>query len=502
MNDLGKTIIKGKLRIVTPVHIGGAQEKHLLKGLDFINDGSTIYFLDEKKIIAKTKIDQYSNALATNNLEGLIKTLKLNLNDISITKSTITGEVGQDIKTIIKNALSGKPIIPGSSLKGAIRSILYNLEGGSRNNPEWKIFGNIAEDMLRFILVNDVKYDKSNYINTKTYNLKSSLDGGWKHSIKTNEIFSETGFTFPYEAICPDQISEYEIIFNQKLLETVISEQKSIDLRNSKIIETNKKIKPVIKIAQKVKNIFESKEVFLKTIQIYTNRYLHAEKLFFEKYKGDKYESIVTEINRLLSLNDKSPLLRLGLGSGFHSMTGDTLFDSHLIDGISENRGRTRGQLGRKDSSKSRKLAFEKIGNEYKFYPMGFVQLCTDDYYESIKDNLQVRSNISKIVAPTLDGANYNISSSISEPVQPVNSEIYKPKYTDPSKLKKIASIDAIVTGQNGKFLLFKPLVSGYDHIDGHINYSTGMKEGTVIQVQCKLEGNKLVYSGYPKKIS
>ena len=135
MTDLGKTIIKGKMRIVTPVHIGGAQEKHLQQGLDYISEGSKIYFLDEKKILSHFDITQYSNALAINKLSILLTNSGKSLEEFSSNVVWINGEIGSEIKVNIKNALSNKPILPGTSIKGAIRSVFYNVVVGG--DPPW-----------------------------------------------------------------------------------------------------------------------------------------------------------------------------------------------------------------------------------------------------------------------------------------------------------------------------------------------------------------------------
>ena len=102
MQVLGKQIISGMLRIVTPVHIGGAQEKHWQKGLDFIAKDGKVYLLDERKLVAHFGIEKYCTALATNTLTQLCSSI--NINDYSKKViHEISGEIGTDIKTNIKN---------------------------------------------------------------------------------------------------------------------------------------------------------------------------------------------------------------------------------------------------------------------------------------------------------------------------------------------------------------------------------------------------------------
>ncbi|GAB1397899.1 hypothetical protein MASR1M65_26790 [Saprospiraceae bacterium] len=103
MKELGKNIIEGKLRIVTPVHVGGAQDKHLQRGIDYVVKDNQVHLLDEKKIISHFDIDKYANALAENKLGNLLN----NLNLANFSKKTIkgiAGEIGTDIKINVKTA--------------------------------------------------------------------------------------------------------------------------------------------------------------------------------------------------------------------------------------------------------------------------------------------------------------------------------------------------------------------------------------------------------------
>jgi CRISPR/Cas system CSM-associated protein Csm5 (group 7 of RAMP superfamily) len=63
---------------------------------------------------------------------------------------------GNDIKSFIKNELTNKPIIPGSSLKGAVRSVIleYLLQGKKPQRLNEKdYFGdsNKGDELMRFI---------------------------------------------------------------------------------------------------------------------------------------------------------------------------------------------------------------------------------------------------------------------------------------------------------------------------------------------------------------
>lgn len=492
MENSGKTMIRGKIRVLTPVHIGGAQEKHLQNGLDYISDGSRVYLLDSSKLIQHFGPDRFSNALAFNKLTELVRPLATNLAAYS-TKiiENISGEIGSDIKINIKNPLSQKPIIPGSSLKGSIRSIAYKIAGGGINNNENNIFGRIDQDIFRYMIVHDIEFNESSFINTKTYNLnndRGNFRGGWKHNLRgdTNNRFSERGFTFPMEVIAPGDIADFTIIINQAALKTA--------LNKAKVQQSNN-----------INNLFQNaQDNFFKVIQAYSKQYLEKELRFFDTYRAEGSEAIIEEINRLLILNEASPVIRLGLGSGFHTMTGDTLHHDHLIDSIAMNFGRSRGQRNRRDSAKSRKIAFAYQNEKLNLYPMGFVQLCTDEYYENhLKESHQKRLNYM---------ATYHIEQEKKEQERQAieekriqdekirREEALKPSYTESSLLiNRARFIDAIVTGKKGNNIIFKPMVNGMEETIGEIRYPAGMEVGTVIQVNCKLINGNLTYSGSPK---
>ncbi len=489
MNADGKTLITGKMRILTPVHIGGAQEKHWQKGLDYIDKNGKVYLLDEKKLIAQFRLDQYVNAVSQKNLPTLCKSLNLNEYSSRVIDS-ITGGISEEIKTNIKNALSGKPIIPGTSLKGAIRSLFINKIGfesqTSKDGKTIKIepFGQISEDINRYFIVADTEFNSTTFVNSKIYNLRSKNEGGWKHGSNgnTKHNFNMSGFTTNYETISLYDIADFRIVMNTSNIQFA---------KNLNAVKTNQNIETIYK-----SNI----EDFFTLIKTYTKSYLDKEIAFFEKYKGEHCDKILAQLNRLKEENEKMPVLRVGIGSGFHSMTSDRLQSDHLIDEIALKNGRSRGKKNHKDSAKSRKIAFSGSGDNLRLYPMGFVQLMTDEYYESNKASFKKGKIVEKpIFVPNKTHEN-NEKEALTEekkPDQPIVAE-----YTDITSIgKKPKLVDAIVTGQNGMNLTFKVCITGISDIIGQMRYPSGMATDTVIQVFCTSSNGKTIqYQGHPRK--
>ena len=511
MND--KKIIKGKIRILSPVHIGGAAEKHAQKGLDFIDKNGTVFFLDEKKMIAHFGIEKYSNALAYNKLAELCGSIKLSEYSSKVI-SSIYGEVGTDIKIAIKNPLSNKPIIPGSSLKGAIRSVFVNKLGGAETIERFgkkqtiEPFGQIHEDINRYMIAGDTEFSSTTFINTKTFNLyrdPKGIIGGWKHSGYTSDRFDSKGFTFPHEVIDVNDFADFHLVFNIKALENARTYQKGIernyDGRGSK--------KSVLKTNQVIDYLYSGSQTdFFNVLKDYSANFFKKEIEFFTKFEAEYSENIIEYYRYLIEENEKMPVLRIGLGSGFHSMTSDT-FESHGIDEINK-RGKYRGR----DSAKSRKIAFSGNGEDLKLYPMGFIQLMTEQFYNinhkkahekrvessamaQIKALKQAEEN-AKLFELELQriGEKEKIR---AEEERIAAEEALKPKMVDVSQLKKAIYIDAIVTGQNGKNITFKPYVKGFENQIFEIRYPAGLPMDTIIQILCQKTGKTLQFQGSPK---
>ena len=117
-----------EVEVLTPTHIGGASENHWQKDLDFIiRDGKT-WILDFKKLCSIIDSSTLANVLARENSNQTLGSLLVskNLDTISSSKFDSTFNSSLEIKRHIFNGFDGKPYIPGSSIKGAISSILLN----------------------------------------------------------------------------------------------------------------------------------------------------------------------------------------------------------------------------------------------------------------------------------------------------------------------------------------------------------------------------------------
>lgn len=371
MSELNKKYLL-QMEVLTPLHVGAGSEKDWVQGSDFVVHEGKIKVLNLKKVAQFVNVDDLTKALLEKNSSSLLSKLAGNLDKCvdAVFDSNYFGT--NDIKTCIKNGLSNQPIIPGSSLKGAIRSILVEyLLNGSKTLNEQTLFGKASDgdEFMRFIKVSDAEFEKTNLVNTKIFNLRSTSEGGWKHGGNTTSIFNTSGFNTFYEAIEP-----YE---------------KSIMSLSIADVAFKNYADKISQFSSKKTNLINNNVSFLfSIINAHTKRYLEKEKAFFTKYATDKTDKIIENIEHLVSQlpeNGEHCILKMAAGSGFHNITGDWLFDDYSIDRVySEFKDKRTGQIKQKsrgnikvngkfiEAAKSRKIA---IQDGDKFSLMGFVKL-------------------------------------------------------------------------------------------------------------------------------
>lgn len=353
-----------KIEVLTPLSIGAGAEKDWVRGVDFVVNKGKIYKLNLKKIAKEgVNIDRMTSFFASKNEQGIINLItEPKLEKVSDFVMPLPADSPNDIKAFIKNQLTGKPILAGSSLKGAIRSILFDYLR-DRERDEKQVFGSSVkgDEFMRFIKISDAEFDGTSLVNTKIFNLqkKGNWIGGWKHGGKeTGDKYKSTGFNTIYECLKPNQSGLASIMLS-------LSQFDKIDNHS----------------CQQEKRGILNNDLF-EVVNNHTKEYLKKEKAFFEKYSADKTDLIIESIDKLLNLipSDNSYcILKMSAGSGFHSITGDWQFEDYSRTGV-WNSGRNNG----KQKYKSRKIA---VWGEH-FDLMGFVKLTAISEEEKEKEQL------------------------------------------------------------------------------------------------------------------
>ena len=357
-----------EITVLSPLSIGAGAEKDLVKGVDFVEKDKKVYLLNLKKMIRNgIDIQSLTTYFADKNAGAVLKMLEGKLNAVSDKQYDLPANSDNDIKSFIKNELSSKPIIPGSSLKGAVRSvILHHLLAGQAlgsSKEEKNYFGDSTkgDELMRFIKFSDAEFNETALVNTKIFNLQGSgnnWQGGWKHSGKeTTNYYKATGFNTLYESILPGQQGICSIMFSKNAFD---------------------KIENHIKKSEKEK-LFSINE-FFQIINHHTKNYIRKEINFFEKYStAEKTDEIINSLKHIstqIPEDGSACILKMSAGSGFHSITGDWQYDDYTATGVW-----TGGRSNGKQKYKSRKIA------NYNdcFSLMGFVKLQPISEQEIVK---------------------------------------------------------------------------------------------------------------------
>jgi hypothetical protein len=364
MTDSINTHQYWQIEILTPVHVGVGLERAWQPGTDFIVRGNEVCLLDTKatydKLEEKKRLDHYVSCLIGDDRDGYKKELERLGEELPVWQkyqySYPAGDILQ-IRPLIRNGADGQPYLPGSSLKGAIRSILFRylrkeVPALATKTNDKDVFGSIDNNLMRFFRFTDAPLAPAKLMRAKIYNLRKEGDdweGGWKRgSTNTTQEFDKSGFHTDYEVFAVGAVGylRYGTMcqmppdFWSKITKDYPSHHTEV-LKNAGF------------------------DLFA-VINAHTKQYLKKQIAFFTAYKQAKHaEKIIEQLEQLLALipaDNSFCILKLAAGSGFHSITGDWQYEKfiHII-------GPHKGKL----KYKSRKIAFE--GEQ--FYPMGFVKL-------------------------------------------------------------------------------------------------------------------------------
>lgn len=368
-----------EIEVLTPLSIGAGQEKDWTRGIDFVVNNGSLYKLNLKKMLREgVNPDELSSYFATKNELGLIRKFAGRLEAVSDAIIPLPIQSDNDVKAFVKNQLNGEPVLTGSSLKGAIRSVLFQYLGGDSKDGR-EVFGSPTDgdEFMRFIKISDAEFDETSLVNTKIFNLRKVNNewlGGWKDTRivkKENATYSETftnkdynsvGFNTLYECLMPQQKGHMAIMMASSIYDKYESEKK----------------RHHIKAEKKSPILHEDISTLFCIINKHTEEYLLKEKDFFETYATNKTDVIIRSIDSLLDQipSDNSYcVLKMSAGSGFHSITGDWQFKDYSINGLDTSRKVSRGLFNEDKSAKSRKIA--DWDNNLSL--MGFVKLTPDD---------------------------------------------------------------------------------------------------------------------------
>jgi len=321
-----------KITILTPVHIGSGVK--LKKGIDFFIKKDKFGVVDDKKILSIIGEDQIGIWVsAIDKGESILPYIEkrkpgYKLTDISKRVYPLTSTSGtKDAREMMHTPL-GNPIIPGSSLKGAIRTALWDKYGDANiklddiiniwhgnisykdKNLSKKIFGkNPNKDILRFLQITDAIFHNDNCGKVEVVNVLTLKNDGWK--IKHFEEYAE--------CISPESNADFRIkIAKDTLIKNI----------NKNFIKNDNKT-----------NSLQSISGLFSICNDYYKKMLDKEIEFFKQdidlkndEKLDKYLSILKELRNTAENLKNGCILRLGHGTGYRFMTGNKIDSENIKD--------------------------------------------------------------------------------------------------------------------------------------------------------------------------
>lgn len=348
MNNNTKRFIE--LEILTPISIGAGNDYDWIYGIDYIVEGKKIYVIDVGKVVkAGIDIDQFNRLLQNLESERLEQLLTPYVKSIVKSPAFIfmspLNKYRNPIKTFIRT--NGRPYIPGSSLKGALRSVITKFLIGNLDKVDYKngrfttllhdektgtpkkvdVYGEVkeGEDFLRFVQVGDIGMASTKILNTKIFNLqgfKGHWEGGWKHSNNmTTSSYDPNGFNTFYECIIPHEKGKGSICFADSAYERMKSKIKVNFERKQKLMSAGAE---------------ENLHSLFHVVNQYTLNYLRKELHFFQSYPVQRFKEIeqciTLLINEIESSQDLYCVLKMAAGSGYHSITGDWKYSDYTED--------------------------------------------------------------------------------------------------------------------------------------------------------------------------
>lgn len=326
---------KIELRTLSPVHIGSG--RFLINKNEYVfGKENSIGIVDDKKVfelIGEEHIQDWVASIEEG--RGLIQFLKscgitATLQNISkrILQISCDKIRAKDLPNMKENIHNGQgfPYIPGSSIKGAIRSAVLNqLIREKRQKVDYsklmknrkptaqylekEFFGNDANhDVFRFVRIGDA-YFKAN--STEALILENM------------NLLGHPDSTVPRFDSTKNQL--VEMIGKSKVTEL------NIDLDTKGLHYVNK-----YDYIKHQPTCFSDLNELFKTINHNTLTILEEEIVFWSEYDGEPVVQYLSQVELLIDkvrgLKQGECLLRIAHGSGWRFITGNWAFDDELVD--------------------------------------------------------------------------------------------------------------------------------------------------------------------------
>ena len=295
-----------KIKTLTQIHVGSGEK--LKKGFDFLVKNGKIVVIDYNKLgrivgTDKNTIAHWSADAMNGKINNFIRshTKGARSEDYAKRQLDYYGNEPSEIQEHIRNA-RGLPYVPGSSIKGSIRTAVFadiaaeramGMKKSEVEKLEKETLGDTYNSLFRFIQVGDAYFCPESAVVTELTLLKKNGCGG-------APIFAEV--------LLPDESSVFELTLDTMRYERA-EQSEGLGLPGLP------------------NGMLDAKELF-KRINSHTESLINSEIEKWEESENDdvtKYVECLKEILDLVEECKENPgtcVLRLGRGSGWRFITG------------------------------------------------------------------------------------------------------------------------------------------------------------------------------------
>ncbi|MGK0290629.1 MAG: CRISPR/Cas system CSM-associated protein Csm5 (group 7 of RAMP superfamily) [bacterium] len=387
---------------LSPVHIGSG--KTLSKGIDFVESRILNHELIEEKVIQEKSFDQYIEAIEENALKNF-----LGKDFNKLTTSIGIQSAAKELHLFQADAFNN-PYIPGSSIKGAIRTLFYKYATqNNQNTDETQVFGKMQEDWMRGFQIGDCPVTSVCWKNSKLFNLVGENKIEPKPYMMTLEIVAEGE-------------QQFRVTLDPEILDDFHPH-----IQGNQAIKTKVKT-DFIQVLQDM-----GKERISEEIQFYKN---------FENSAG--YSNVVNFYEKLLKmpLSKNEVIFHLGWGTGWKGVTGNVVSQKELqsYPTINTKMGKYKLSEYSKDNDdnllfpKTRRLSYS--GDKYNINadePFGWVKLTfqdSQDLKEEKQKELEIKLKLEKKKADEAERIN-NLSKveQLIEKLEKLDQSAYKAEF-------------------------------------------------------------------------
>lgn len=376
------------IEVLTPVHIGSGVK--LAEGIDFIKTDYSVHIVSQAELMKhiENDPDEMERFIQGNyKLSALKRIPDGKKYNISIGRTS-------EINEFEKNG-NGKPYVPGSSLKGSIRTILIKkrfdaLSPSDKNNLLQRVTSN-KKEWASEPIVKELLGDNSNNNLMRALEIfDAEFEDLELEKILILSLTNVTGTSYGWKQLWNRQNTTNPNQASQIIAESLpigVKGYSSISLSN--FLFDDSTAQSTLHFSE---NTFQSFQNLKTVINNYSKQKLEKEKLFFEKLTNPKKLNLVIEeidnlIKKIEKLSKDEFIMRVSWGSGWKGMTGDFLEDlikdqtnnEKWIDYFRNKYNRPKGSMGKEGFPifpKTRRIVFEN--NEPK-YLTGWIKIKLND---------------------------------------------------------------------------------------------------------------------------